>query len=170
MLKEGQKVGAPLEVLQATPPHYHKMSIGNRKYQLKRVTKQPSMQNTKMCHCGKGSHLFQACPARDTIYFRCHRKGHFGSKCLSKTIAEVKNSMDNLDIYREDYSYLDAAYLDTIKGDSDLWTELIQMDNKPVTFKIDTGSENTCKSLTTTPALNKPKQSLITDIFLGKHR
>jgi len=77
------------------------------------------MQSTNGCRqCGRGSHSFQACPARDATCFRCRRKGHFGNKCLSRTVAEVTDSVDDLDINSQDDSYLDVAYLNTITRDS----------------------------------------------------
>ncbi len=53
------------------------------------------------------SHPFRVCPAKDTISFQCQRTGHYGTQCLSKTVAEVTDSMDQLTTEENRESYLD---------------------------------------------------------------
>jgi len=47
----------------------------------------PSVSNCR--RCGSGSHPRQSCPARDATCFRCNRRGHFSSQCLSNTVAMI---------------------------------------------------------------------------------
>ena len=39
--------------------------------------------------CSSATHPKQSCPARDATCFRCNRRGHFSSQCLSNTITLV---------------------------------------------------------------------------------
>ena len=49
------------------------------------------------CHrCGSSTHPKQSCPTRDATCFRCNRRGHFTSQCLSNTIALVKTQPEQL--------------------------------------------------------------------------
>ena len=34
-------------------------------------------------------HLKQNCPAKDSTCYKCGKRGHFGTVCLSKTVAPV---------------------------------------------------------------------------------
>ena len=42
----------------------------------------------KCSRCGK-SHPKNQCPAKDTVCYKCHRHGHIGNFCFSKTMAAV---------------------------------------------------------------------------------
>ena len=112
-------------------------------------------QNTKHCtRCGKGPHSRDKCPARESECHKCHRKGHYSSQCMSKTVAPVI-----VQTVSDDTAYLDAM------GDSqqDTWTAKINVGSQEATFKIDTGAEVTAiseklyKSLRS-PALQKPNK------------
>ena len=50
----------------------------------------PERNRKKCIRCGKGQHPYHACPAKDTVCHKCHRKGHFQNQCLSKTVAEIQ--------------------------------------------------------------------------------
>ena len=65
------------------------------------IPRQPFV-NTKVCRrCGKSSHPRQSCPAKDATCFRCNRKVHYGSQCLSKTVAEIVEPSQELPYSRK---------------------------------------------------------------------
>ena len=66
-------------------------------------------QTPKQCiKCGKGQHPWYTCPAKESVCHKCKRRGHYGSQCLSKTVAELQ----------PDESNLDSAFLDTLTQNS----------------------------------------------------
>lgn len=78
--------------------------------QKKQITRQP-VTNAKLCRrCGKASYPRQSCPAKVAICRQCNRKGHFAAQCLSKTVAELTESLQEstmTDSADEDlYSYI----------------------------------------------------------------
>ncbi len=76
----------------------------------KRFTK-PNTGKAQTCQrCGKSPHSFQRCPARDAVCFRCDRKGHYGSQCLSKSVAEVTENVSHI---RDPDPDSDEFYLDS---------------------------------------------------------
>ena len=65
-----------------------------RNRQPQRFTKDKQNQqggagSTTCKRCGKTHKLSDKCPARGATCYRCNRKGHFGSQCLSKTVGET---------------------------------------------------------------------------------
>ena len=46
--------------------------------------------------CGRGAHPRQSCPAKDAICFRCNRRGHYSSQCLSNTVAMISTEPGQL--------------------------------------------------------------------------
>ena len=103
-------------------------------------------QNGTCRRCGQESHPVQQCPARNEI---CH-----------KTPASESTEEESDDVY------LGAAYLNTVGGDTNSWKIELEVDNKPLPFKIDTGAEVTAisesawKSLQNLPALTKTTKHL----------
>ena len=68
---------------------------------------------------------------------KCKRRGHYGSQCLSKTVAELQ----------PDESNLDSAFLDTLTQNSpETWRVKLKLANQTLEFKIDTGAEVTAIS------------------------
>ena len=121
----------------------------------------------KLCRrCGKGSHPLQQCPAKDAECFRCHRKGHYGSQCLSKTIAQVIDSTNQEDGPESEDCYLDTTYLNNSGEAGPAWKIDAAVNGQPVDFKVDTGAEVTAisgatwESMPDTPALQKATKSL----------
>ena len=39
--------------------------------------------------CGGGTHPRHLCPAKEATCFRCNRRGHYSSQCLSNTVATI---------------------------------------------------------------------------------
>ena len=120
----------------------------------RRCSGQPQ-QSTKPCtRCGKGPHSRDKCPARESECHKCHRKGHYSSQCMSKTVAPlIAQTVSN------DTDYLDA--IGDCDSQQDTWTVKIYIGSHEAMFKIDTGAEVTAiseklyKSLRS-PALQKP--------------
>ena len=89
---------------------------------------------------------------------KCKRRGHYGSQCLSKTVAELQ----------PDESNLDSAFLDTITQNSpETWRVKLKLANQTLEFKIDTGAEVTAISDVAFRAyeglkLDRPKKMLYT--------
>ena len=127
------------------------------------VTRQP-VQKAKLCrHCGKSSHPHQSCPAKDATCFRCNRKGHYGSQCLSKTVAEIANPLQELTVNNSSDGdlYSDTVYLNAVNRNNEKqWYVQIQVEKDPVTFKVDTGAEVTAMSETTFYSLKKSAPQL----------
>ena len=92
-------------------------------------------QTPKQCiKCGKGQHPWYTCPAKESVCHKCKRRGHYGSQCLSKTVAELQ----------PDESNLDSAFLDTlIQNSPETWRVKLKLANQTLEFKIDTGAEVT---------------------------
>ena len=81
------------------------------------VPDQPQMRTCK--RCGKGSHPYQLCPARDVTCYRCNRKGHYSSKCLSRTMGEVTTPIQQPTVHylQEDNDlYSDTIYLNAVNN------------------------------------------------------
>ena len=85
------------------------------------VTRQP-VQKAKLCRrCGKSSHPRQSCPAKDATCFRCNRKGHYGSQCLSKTVAEIADPLQELTVNNSSDGdlYSDTVYLNAVNRNNE---------------------------------------------------
>ena len=105
--------------------------------------------------CGRDQHPPDKCPARNASCHKCNRKGHFSSQCFSKTAAVSTNELS-----------LDAAFLGAVSSEQDTaWTCTLLIDEKEISFKLDTGaevtaiSEETYRTLGGKP-LEKPSKAL----------
>jgi len=110
----------------------------------------PTNPHTSMkCRrCGKGSHPRHLCPAKEAQCFRCNRKGHFSSQCMSTTVANTGRSLQEMttELSMEDNLTTRVAYLDTLDGSKKVWEIDINVNGKEITFKVDTGAEVTALS------------------------
>ena len=113
--------------------------------QSRQPERQSQDQRRQQCRrCGRGSHPFQSCPARNATCSKCHRKGHFTSRCLSKTVAKMSRQMGELAVEETSDQEEGELYLDIIESDnSTIWREKITINKRLVTFKVDTGAEVT---------------------------
>ena len=92
----------------------------------------------KCSRCGK-SHLKNQCPAKDTICYKCHRHGHFGKFCFSKTMATVSEETPSDDTTETSDST--PQFLDAVSHQSTTttaWHIRATVNGKEVVFKIDT--------------------------------
>ena len=79
-----------LPVLEELKTGGREHSKGNEKRPKAAMTRY-SLQPKQYCkRCGKGQHRKEKCPARDASCHRCHRKRHYSSRCLSKSISELE--------------------------------------------------------------------------------
>ena len=125
---------------------------------LPQTSARPPPKNCRKC--GSATHPKQSCPARDATCFRCNRRGHFSSQCLSNTIALVTTQPEQPQAGPQQQDQ-EMKYLDTVENDQqNFWEVQVSIDDAPVKFKVDTGaevtviSEGTWKSL----ELKKPLQ------------
>jgi len=98
---------------------------------------------TQNCRrCGKISHPRQLCPAKDVLCYRCNRKGHYGSQCLSITVAPQPKGVHELSRQLEQSeSETSDRYLDTVVGNKkNMWSITIRLQGKPIVVKVDTGA------------------------------
>ena len=119
--------------------------------------------------CGQPSHPHQVCPAIYATCFRCNRKGHYSSQCLSKTIGELTTPSCNQDSNTFDdepysdtvYLNADTIYLDTVgDGNTNQWNVTVLVGKNPVLFKVDTGAEVTELSEDTFRTFSNPAPQL----------
>ena len=71
------------------------------------------------------------CPAKKATCYKCNRKGHFSSQCLSSKPATATTSELTVD------TFLGAM---SINGESS-WTISVHLEGKQMSFKLDTGAE-----------------------------
>ena len=118
--------------------------------------------------CGKSSHPRQSCPAKDVLCYRCNRKGHYGSQCLSNTVAPQPRGVHELSRQSEQSeSETTDKYLDTVVGSKkNMWSITIQLQGKPIVIKVDTGAEVTAISDSTWKSLKIMKPLEETEISL----
>ena len=109
----------------------------------------------KCTRCGKGPHQADSrCPASTATCHRCNRKGHYQSQCFSKTRAHT-------DELTTDTVFLGAV----VEKQNSPWQISALVDDKQVSFKLDTGaqvtaiSEETYRALQPGP-LKKPSEVL----------
>ena len=100
--------------------------------------KRPTENKQEHCtRCGKTpSHTRQNCPAKDSVYHRCKKKGHFQSQC--KSMKAINSIMSDIPEESEN------AFLGTICSTNSRTTEWLvelYLNKVPVTFKINTGTE-----------------------------
>ena len=111
----------------------------------------------KCSRCGK-SHPKNQCPAKDTICYKCHRRGHFGKFCFSKTMATVLEETPSDDTTETSDST--PQFLDAVSHQSTTttaWHIRAMINGKEVIFKIDTGAEVTAISKEVYMAIGHPK-------------
>ena len=96
-------------------------------------------QNNNCSHCGQSPmHPRQKCPARDAIFHRCSKKGHFKSVCRSKAVDDIS---DNNFSSTGELSLLDtvSSEVSIVHGGSQPWTVILGLNSSQTEFKIDTG-------------------------------
>ena len=122
--------------------------------------------STATCsRCGYEQHQSgDKCPAMEATCHRCNRKGHFSSRCFSKTagpstLAEV------------DATPTEAVFLDAVNdGEVSTWKVTLSVQCQPVEFKIDTGAAVTAINEETYRALHRPRLTSARKVLYGPAR
>ena len=108
--------------------------------------------------CGAGAHPRQSCPARDATCYRCNRRGHFSSQCLSNTVAMISASAEQLPSNHSN-QFEDLKYLDTVENSNgNMWELELRSGQDVIRFKVDTGAEVTVLSDKTWKSLKRTEQ------------
>lgn len=81
--------------------------------------------------CGRESHPRQPCTAKAATCNRCHKKGHFANMCRSSKSTNA--------IPKHDMGFL--GLMTASSGSK--WDVDMQVDGDPLSFKIDTGADET---------------------------
>ena len=110
--------------------------------------------------CGSGTHPRHLCPAMEATCFKCNRRGHYSSQCLSTTVATIS-------VAPPQPQEEDIKFLDTIEGaQENIWEIKVLVEDKLIIFKVDTGAEVTViseqawKSLQSDKPLQNPNTFL----------
>ena len=92
----------------------------------------------KTTRCGKPSHnKGERCPATDVVCFTCKKRGHFEAHCFFRNKPRATANEVSLD----------GAFLDTVESSTaKCWITILLLENKTVSFKLDTGAEVTAVS------------------------
>ena len=78
----------------------------------------------------------ERCPVKAATSFKCNRKGHFSSKCFSKTVAPSAEELT-----------LETAFLGVLNsGKISPWTVTLKLQGKNAHFKMDMSAEVTAIS------------------------
>ena len=86
-------------------------------------------QERQCTRCGRSYHPIDRCLAKEVICHKSGRKGHYRKQCYSWELAEVTGQ---------------KAYLGALTTKQNLsWMSAVQLNNKKVTLKLNTGAEVT---------------------------
>ena len=98
--------------------------------------RQPSYQKgqaqfkSKCQRCGKSPyHSRFQCPAKDSVCHKCKKRGHYQVVCQNERIQNIEEE------------FLDGVFI--IESDRKAWNVVIEINDKPYNFKIDTGADVT---------------------------
>ena len=95
-------------------------------------------RHQKLCsRCRRGQNPWERCPERDAECYKCQKKGHFCSQCLTKRVATV---------FEDDLASLtmDSAFLGSVENDHrPVWKTILFLQGRQLEFKLDTGAEVT---------------------------
>ena len=117
--------------------------------QFSRVQTPPSKppQKQTCSRCGRfPAHSRQKCPANNETCHKCGKKGHYQSMCRTGKVAHVEvDSVDNsthLEVEPDVFlGTLTTNSSSDTSGNHNPWEVTLQLNDKPVSFKIDTGAE-----------------------------
>ena len=119
----------------------------------------PQRVSRPCIRCGKARHSSpDKCPALVSVCKKCGNKGHYTSQCLSKKVAATEGvaADTEADSSSEDNSFLGAVGTDK----NTVWMAKVQLQGKPVEFKLDTGAEET--------VISEKVYHTLRDVKLGK--
>ena len=92
--------------------------------------------------CGKpGPHSRAQCPAMNSVCYKCGKLGHYKSVRRSKSVQPRVRAVEE-----ENNTFLGPIYasnVSVVQSNSTKWTKSVEMNQREVTFKIDTGVDVT---------------------------
>jgi len=99
-------------------------------------TRKEKPMKSNCMRCGKSPyHVKDLCPAKEAVCHQCKRTGHYMSQCHSKTVLhEVKEDCDSDE---------GQAFLGAVDSNTQGWYTTIQILERPVKMKMDTGADVT---------------------------
>ena len=90
--------------------------------------------------CGQlPKHDRRSCPAKDSICYKCHKKGHFKAVCRTKR--QVREVLVNEDSQDEFLGVIHSEK-DSLSSTEAPWTTNLELNGRNIEFKIDTGAES----------------------------
>ena len=124
----------------------------NNKFQ-----KQPVQDPNKPCgRCGFATHTGPQCPANGRTCKKCGKRGHFAPACRSKKVNEMV--LEEVSDYTNRVSTHDKYFLGEVQSaEKSAWVVNLNMEEKTVPFKIDTGADISVVTEETWSYLLKPK-------------
>jgi len=123
------------------------------------IPQKPSQNNCR--RRGGGTHPRHPCPAKEATCYRCNRRGHYSSQCLSNTVATISTAPQQLQTETE------IKFLDTVEGIQDnIWEVKVRIGDKLISFKVETGAEVTVLPEETWKSLKMAEPLLQLDTFL----
>lgn len=113
---------------------------------LKKKDEKEVAQNPKK-KCGKcgNNHPKNRCPAYKKKCMKCLKFNHFANQCRTKNINEVNNSEENT---------LFLGMINSEKDNEKIWEIILNINNKNINFKIDTGAQVNCIPINVFKMLN----------------
>ena len=153
--------GATLEATDLEALHSRsRKGFRGRRYTKTIASDGPKTTPTRCRHCGKPSHPREKCPAKDAVCHRCHKKGHYGSQCLTKLVSEIEPD--------DSHNKLDTAFLDTVTTKTEsAWFATIVINGRKLNFKLDTGAEVTAISEQEYKKLDQPPLDPARNVLYG---
>lgn len=143
---------------------------GGKTVQSEQKSKQHAMENhhkvnVKCSRCGY-QHEYTKCPAYGQICKACNKRNHFAKMCRkqvsTRKIQTVEQSDEQDDFFVETTDVQTTQIMENVhtvitetQNEKDKWTESLKINNKNITFKLDTGAacnvipNNVFKSLET---------------------
>ena len=120
--------------------HQRQRNTGNNSNDKSNATQNSSVKEIKNCNrCGR-THKIRQCPAYGKNCNNCSKPNHYSKMCRQRNVATIDMQHDSSDS--------DELYIGTIDCPSEIsdsitfpWIEQIQMNEKNVNAKIDTGAE-----------------------------
>ena len=115
--------------------HVHGKKATKNKPQHKKPPTNKTSKNNACKWCGNTpAHPRKYCKAKDAQCPVCHKRGHFGTVCNSRSQSANEVGDDNVD-------YVHVPFLGEVKPtQTEFWTADLQVNGRPTTFKLDSGA------------------------------
>ena len=128
------------EVDYVSQPRSHNKQQPTTNQPVRPENKEPSKNDRPCFWSGRQNHDRKYCPARDTIFSNCNKKGHVQSVCLSK-----KPYPRKVHVVEEEEEE-DIHFLGEIGSDKNYWSSQVGVNGRTTRFELDTGAAVTVLS------------------------